>query len=126
MEAEWDMLVMEDLSEELTCGQRCAGGESCRYTGGQHCEGPEVLSSFGALREQAGQCVAPSELAGTMVRSFDFLLQDLESHWRALSHQLEMWAGTNAPVAMTILRDPREVTLLSSINWQGLCKKALE
>lgn len=35
MEAEWDMLVMEDLSEELTCGQRCAGGESCRYTGGQ-------------------------------------------------------------------------------------------
>lgn len=61
-----------------------------------------------------------------MVRSLDFLLQDLESHWRALSHQLEMWAGTNAPVAMTILRDPREVDSSSSINWQGLCKKALE
>lgn len=86
MEAEWDVMVMEDLSEELTRGQRYAGGESFRYTGGQPCKGPEVVSLFGALGEQAGQCVAPRELAGTMVRSLDFILQNLESHWRALSH----------------------------------------
>lgn len=50
--------------------------------------GTEALrfSLFGAHGEQAGQCVAPSELAGTMVRSLDFILQDLESHGRALSH----------------------------------------
>lgn len=86
MEAEWDVMIMEDLSKELTRGQRYAGGESCRYTGGQPCKGPEVVSFFGVLGEQADQYVAPSELIGTMVRSLDFILQNLESHWRALSH----------------------------------------